>query len=84
MGLSFYFLSDLQIISVLRISGRTVYSNCQPNLAYDLKVKKVWFGLVWFYFLVFGFFSPNSGITSNKVSVTGIWLLNWLMTWEAE
>lgn len=55
MGLSFYFLSDLQVISVLHRSGRTVYSNCQPSLAYDLKAKKVWFGLIWFGLVVFTF-----------------------------
>lgn len=74
MGLSFYF-SNLQGISALCTKGRTIYSNSKLRSMYDLKDRKVWFGLVWFSFtsVVFWFvFSPYSGIFINKVSVTAI------------
>lgn len=54
-GCSFYNLSDLQVVSALCTSGRTVYSSCQFHAACGLQEKKARFGLVWCDFIWLGF-----------------------------
>lgn len=61
-GYRFCHLSDLQVISALCTSGRTVYSNCQLHSACDLQVKKARFGLVWCGFILLFVFNQVSPV----------------------